>query len=107
WFFFVPVRFHFHIERKWFMFGAFTLVLWAGLAELFWKARHSLRLWLILATALIPHISVYSVLLRLVQPWPISAYLLTLPIVGMIIMYVVWRRLGLLPSRDVQESDLR
>jgi len=86
------------LNLTWFRFGGFTLVTWLGFVQLYWHARRSPGLWVVLILALIMHTVIYSILLTTINPWPGIAYLFTLPAEAMAIAYVIWREVHVLPG---------
>jgi len=104
WVFFVPERFHFRVNRVWLLFGCNTVLLWALLVRAFRRVKWSPRLWLILAVSLIVHTAVYSLLFRVVAPWPWISYVVTMPAEGMAITYIISKWLNVLPM-DIEGQE--
>lgn len=97
WFFAVPTRFHFPVNRLWLLFGCNTALLWCLLAQAFWHERRSRALWLTLALCLVVHTSVHAMLFRVVRPWPWIVFLWSMPAEGMAITYLVATSLHMQP----------
>jgi hypothetical protein len=89
-------------KRKWTEFVFYSSFLFIFLAKFYWGVRRHLKLWLVMLGALLLHSSVYVPLLSRIDHWPSIAYLLLMPIEGMVIVLVVKFTVGVLPDPRVQ-----
>ncbi len=93
----VPERFW--ISHTWFSFVFFTVLLAIVLIKLYWSARKSAKLWLLLAFAFLVHIVAYAAFLSHVQEWPALWYLLTMPVEVMVFAAIIYKCLKVLPAK--------
>jgi hypothetical protein len=71
----------------WYSFSCFTILLAGVLAKMYWPARKSAKVWLLLALFMAVHIIAYTFLLQRVREWPSLLYLLTGP--GEVMLFAV------------------
>jgi cell division protein FtsW (lipid II flippase) len=89
-------------DRKWTEFFLYSSFLFIFLAKFYWRIRRQFKMWLIMLAALVLHLSVYVPLLSRIEHWPSLAYLLLMPIEGMLIVLVLKLALGVLPNPNVR-----
>lgn len=93
----IPERLWIHVTHAWFSFFLLTIILVAVLVKMYWPARKSLKLWILMLFLLGMHTVGYVVLLRHVPQWPTYLYLLTIPLEIMFVAATVKACLNILP----------
>ena len=88
-----------NITHAWFSFGAFTILLVAVLARMYWPVRKSAKVWLLLAFFMVVHIVAYAFLLQRVPRWPSLLYVVTGPVEVMLFATIAKVWLDVLPPK--------
>lgn len=85
------------LPHVWYLFVCFSVLLVAALAKMYWSARRSLKVWLLLAAFMIVHCIFYVGILRHVENFPAFLYIITCPIEIMLFATIAKLWLNILP----------